>query len=272
MESTPETRTCAPIRPVAPWIGGKRNLARRLVQLIETVPHTLYAEPFVGMAGVFLRRTRIPKAEVINDASGDVATFFRILQRHYPQFMDTLRFQITSRRDFDRLCRVDPATLTDLERAARFLVLQRLAFAGKVVGRTFGVHMAGPARFNLNTLGPQLADLHERLAGVVIENLDFGAFLRRYDRPTTLFYCDPPYVGVEDYYGKGLFTAEDHRRLAAILLALKGSWILSINDHPLIRDLYAGCRIDDAPVRYTAARDAPAKAVTELIIRPPDPL
>ncbi|MEA3015986.1 MAG: adenine methylase, partial [Sphingomonadales bacterium] len=39
----------SPVRPVAAYIGGKRNLARRLVPLIASVPHDLYAEPFVGM-------------------------------------------------------------------------------------------------------------------------------------------------------------------------------------------------------------------------------
>lgn len=269
MESSHDLRCIAPARPVAPWIGGKRNLARRLIEKIEGIPHTTYAEPFVGMAGVFLRRAQVPKAEVINDASGEVVNFFRILQRHYPQFMDTLRFQITSRQDFERLRKVDPATLTDLERAARLLVLQRLSFAGRVVGRTFGVHAASPARFNLNTLGPQLAEVHERLAGVVIENLDFAAFLRRYDRPETLFYCDPPYVGVEGYYGKDLFGPADHQRLAETLLECQGHWILSINDHPSIHALYDGCRIEEVTLRYTASLEAPNQTATELIIQSP---
>jgi DNA adenine methylase len=68
-----------PVRPVAGYIGGKRNLSRRLVAMIDQVDHTLYAEPFVGMGGIFFRRTRRPKAEVINDVSKDVATLFRIL-------------------------------------------------------------------------------------------------------------------------------------------------------------------------------------------------
>lgn len=68
-----------PRRPVAPYVGGKRNLAKRLVERIEATPHECYAEGFVGMAGVFLRRRRRPKAEVINDLNREVATFFRIL-------------------------------------------------------------------------------------------------------------------------------------------------------------------------------------------------
>ncbi len=102
-----------PIRPIAPYIGGKRGLAKALVGVVEKIPHETYAEPFVGMGGVFFRRCRRPKAEVINDINRDIATLFRILQRHYPQFLDTIRFQITSRAEFERLVKTDPDTLTD---------------------------------------------------------------------------------------------------------------------------------------------------------------
>ena len=121
-----------PVRPVAPYIGGKRALAQHLVQLINDTPHDAYAECFVGMGGVFFRRTMRPGVETINDWSADVSTLFRILQRHYQAFLEMIRWQLSTRADWDRLMRVDPSTLTDLERAARFLFLQRMAFGGKV--------------------------------------------------------------------------------------------------------------------------------------------
>jgi DNA adenine methylase len=68
----------------AGYIGGKRNLSRRICAIIEATPHTSYAEPFVGMGGIFLRRARRPRAEAINDISGDVVTLFRCLAEHYP--------------------------------------------------------------------------------------------------------------------------------------------------------------------------------------------
>jgi DNA adenine methylase len=46
---------------------------------------------------------------VINDWSEDVATFFRILQRHYVAFMDMLRWQVTSRAGSSG-CGARPAT------------------------------------------------------------------------------------------------------------------------------------------------------------------
>ncbi len=184
----------APTLPVAGYIGGKRNLSRRLVERIAAIPHQAYAEPFVGMGGVFFRRRSRPSAEFINDWSMDVATFFRILQRHYVAFMDMLRFQLTTRLGFEQLLRTDPTTMTDLERAARFLYLQRTAFGGKVVGRGFGVAPQSPARFDVTKLGPMLEAVHERLAPVTIERLPWADFVRRYDRPGTLFYLDPPYL------------------------------------------------------------------------------
>lgn len=258
--------TVKPIRPVAPYIGGKRNLASRLTAIIDSLECSTYAEPFVGMGGIFLRRKRRPRCEIINDISGDVSTFFRILQRHYVAFMDMLRFQLTTRSEFERLARTDPATLTDLERAARFLYLQRTAFGGKVRGRNFGVSLDRPGRFDVTTLAIDLEALHERLAGVIIERLPYGEFIRRYDRAGTLFYLDPPYFGSEDDYGKEVFSREDFARLADQLAALAGRFILSINDTPEVRAIFAGFAMEEVETTYTVSTRA--QRAGELIITP----
>lgn len=256
----------APVAPIAPWIGGKKNLAKRICAILDQIPCTTYAEAFVGMGGIFLRRTSCPRAEVINDAGRDVANLFRILQRHYPQFLDVLRFQLTTRTEFNRLVDTNPETLTDLERAARFLYLQRTAFGGKVSGRNFGVSIDRPARFNLTTLEPMLEDLHARLSRVVIECLDFGEFMRRYDSDGTLFYLDPPYWGSEGDYGKHLFSRQDFQRLADILTGIKGRFVMSINDVPEIRQIFGWARIEEVQTTYTIGSKG-AKPAAELIIR-----
>ncbi|WP_147434273.1 DNA adenine methylase, partial [Roseinatronobacter ekhonensis] len=181
------------VRPIAPWIGGKRNLAKRICAIIDAdTAHKTYAEPFVGMGGIFLRRTSRPRAEFINDRAREVHNLFRILQEHYVAFLDLLRFQITTQANFERLVAVDPETLTDLQRAARFLYLQKISFGGKITGRTFGLSRERSGRFNLATLEPDLEALHSRLSGVCVTCLDFGDFIRRVDHPDTLFYLDPP--------------------------------------------------------------------------------
>lgn len=261
--------TPRPVKPTATpaaYIGGKRNLAKRICALIEAIPHSTYAECFVGMGGIFLKRASAPASEVINDYAGDVANLFRILQRHYPQFMEMLKFQVTSRREFDRLKACDPATLTDLERAARFLYMQRLSFGGRVGGH-FGIDPSRGARFNIGKLAPVLEDIHERLAGVVIENRRWQDFINLYDRPGTLFYLDPPYYGCETDYGRDLFDRTEFAEMAARLGQIRGRFILSINDRPEIRDVFGAFDLRPVEVTYTVAGGRNAKGARELIIQ-----
>lgn len=257
----------APTAPVAPWLGGKRNLARRICAILDATPCTTYVEPFVGMGGVFLRRSARPRSEVINDRGRDVANLFRILQRHYVAFLDMLRFQLTVRTEFERLAATDPETLTDLERAARFLYLQRTAFGGKVSGRSFGVAADRPGRFNLTTLEPMLEELHSRLSGVVIECLDWSDCLSRYDRPGTLFYLDPPYWGCEADYGKAMFASGDFTRLADALAGLRGHFLMSINDTPEVRAIFAAFNLQQVATTYTVGlRNDAAGTRPELLV------
>lgn len=255
-----------PVLPIAPYIGGKRNLAGRLVRIINQVPHTLYAEPFVGMAGVFLRRTSKPKAEVINDWSADIANLFRVAQRHPEALQREIRYQLTTRVDFDRLGRVDPTTLTDIERAARFLYLQRTAFGGKVTGRNFAMPRDGrPARFDPSRLTAMLDALHDRLGGVAIEQLPWARFIDRYDTSGTLFYIDPPYYGCEDDYGAQLFNRDQFGQMAEQLGQLKGRFILSINDRPEVRAIFDRFKQIPIATTYTLA-SAGAQQARELVI------
>lgn len=254
-----------PTRPVAPWRGGKRVLAKRIGERIESIEHTRYVEPFVGMGGVFFRRSARPKLEVINDINRDVVNLFRILQRHYQQFLDQLRFQTYSRSEFERLKVTAPDTLTDLERAARFLYIQVTSFGG--MGSQFGIDYARP-RWNLTKVVPLLEDVHERLAGVLIECLPYSNCITKYDsRPGTLFYCDPPYWGGTDDYGKNIFSAADFERLRDLLGALQGRFILSINDTPEIRDIFGDFEVEEVRLNYRlSGKVTPAR---ELLISGP---
>lgn len=203
--------------------------------------------------------------EAINDINGEVMNFFRILQRHYPQLMDTLRFQITSRREFDRLSSVDPKTLTDLERAARFLYLQRTAFGGKVEGQSFGVTTTG-ARFNLMKIGSQLEAIYDRMAGVIIEQLQWRKFIERYDRPGMLFYLDPPYWGNERDYGDGVFERADYTEMADVLTGIKGHFILSLNAVEGVYQTFSDFDIEEVTCTYSVAGGGRAKAAKEVLI------
>ena len=264
----PVLESIAPVSPAAGYLGGKRNLARRICSVIEQIDHDGYAEPFVGMGGIFFRRAARPRGEYINDISGDVTTLFRVVRRHYQALVDELEWYQASREEFSRLKSVDPETLTDIERAARFLFLQRLAFGGKVCGRNFGTDSRSPARFNIARLRSTLKALRDRLAPVVIERLPYTEFIRRYDRSGMLFYLDPPYWGCEGDYGADVFGREDFAALAAQLGQIAGKFLLSINDTPAIRECFSRFSMLEVETSYSISTQATGrpKKVGELLI------
>ena len=86
---------------------------------------------------------------------------------------------------------------------------------------------------------------------MVIENKDFEKLIRHYDRPESLFYCDPPYHCTEGYYsniGEDGFTEKDHIRLRDALMSIQGKFLLSYNDDPFVRELYDAPGIQIEPV------------------------
>lgn len=259
-------RAVAPCDPPAAWLGGKRHLAKRICSVLASTPHVAYVEPFIGMGGVFLRRRVRPETEVINDLSGDITTLFRVLQRFPEALLRELRWRPAIRSEFDRLKEMRDCDLLDIERAARLIYLQTLAFGGRVAVQHFGTSATGSHNFDIRRLEPRLRRLHVRLAGVVIENLDWLSCVTRYDRPTTLFYLDPPYWECENDYGEGMFARGDFQRMADKLRSIEGKFLLSINDRPEIREMFAWADMEAVETTYTVGGGDHAGAAAELLI------
>lgn len=158
-----------------------------------------------------------------------------------------------------------PETLTDVQRAARFLFLQRSAFAGKVSSRNFGTATTAAPRLNLLRIEEELSAAHLRLAEVYIEHLPWRECIERYDRPRTLHYCDPPYWQTEGY---GVaFGWEQYEALAEVMRTCSGKVMLSINDHPDIRRLFHGFRTELIPITYSMGnRSGSGAKRTELVV------
>lgn len=257
-----------PTEPIAPYLGGKRLLAKTIVPIIEKIPHNIYAEPFMGMGGVFFRRAKKPKCEAINDINSEIVNMFRMVERFPNYLADMLKFKICSRAEFKRMLATPPLLLTELERAIRYLYIQKNAFGGNTQHQAFGVDVGRSGRLIPEKLIPQIQELHRRLAGVYIECLPYQEFITRYDRPDTLFYLDPPYWGSESFYGKDFFSRADFDELANLLKEIKGKFIMSINDVPEIRRIFRAFYIMEVQTRYTIAtkETGQSKQAKELLI------
>lgn len=254
------------------WVGGKARLADKIIPLIPD--HTCYCEVFAGAAWLLFKKPE-SRSEVVNDINVDLVTLYRVVQNHLDEFVRYFRWAIVAREEFERLHRVDPGTLTDIQRAARFYYLIRNGFSSKVGSTTFGISTTSGPKLNLLRIEEELSAAHLRLARVYIENLPFLDLLDRYDRPHTFFYVDPPYHGSEDDYGKGLFKRSDFAVLADRLARLKGRFILSINDTPETRATFGAFHVRRATTRYSLGSVDKGRQITELMVlnyRPGGPL
>lgn len=78
---------------------------------------------------------------------------------------------------------------------------------------------------------------------------------------------DPPYWNCEKDYGEGLFGKEDFGRLAGLLGALKGKFILSLNDTPEVRETFREFQIEGVKTRYSiSGRSKGKQEAAELLI------
>ena len=216
------------------------------------------------MGGVFFRRRRAAPVEILNDLSGDVVNLFRIVRHHPAALLTEQRLQIHARSELRRLVALDPAALTDVQRAARFLGILRMGYAGRPESRSFsGSPHSGRAQARAR-LRAAIRAAHRRLERVAIEQLPFDQFIARYDSDATLFYLDPPYWGSEDDYGRGMFARADFARLANQLGGIKGRFVLSLNDRPELRNIFGAFAIQDIATTYMAAGHG--TAARELIV------
>lgn len=250
-------------KPVVPWIGGKSRLAKHILPLFPQ--HTTYVEPFCGAAALFWLKTPAD-VSVLNDVDGELVNMYRVIKHHLDEFIREFRWSLTSRQIYEWMKLTSPETLTDIQRAARFFYLQKLAFGGKPVGRTFGTSTTRPPRLNILRIEEDLSEAHIRLANVYVEHLDWKACVEKYDRAETLFYCDPPYWKVQGY---GVpFPIEEYEAMATVAASIKGRMVISINDHVDMRRVFKGMRTVEVATNYTCSNMASVKATPrrELVL------
>ncbi len=226
------------------WHGGKYYLASRIVALM--VPHLHYVEPFFGGGAVLLSRDAedstlwLPPnkgvSEVVNDVNGRLINFWRALQ-------DATQFDHFRRRvEAIPMARVEwqaahrhvygQDTVGD---AVAFFVDCRQSRSGLMNGFTSVTRNRTRRQMNGNvsewlSAVDGLAEVHNRLRRVLIENLHALELIRREDGPGTLFYCDPPYLHETrtspDAYAFEMSESE-HVQLLTTLRECKGKVMIS---------------------------------------------
>lgn len=201
--------------------------------------------------------------EVINDIDGDLIRFYRCVRFHPDTLLTELEFVLNSRREFMD-AREQPG-LTDIQRAARWYFRNRTCFGGADM-RSFGTSAlsAGDGR---SARLEAVRTLAVRLDKTLVEELDWAECVRRYDRPSTFFFCDPPYTECGDC-GYKAWTEADVLRLKETLATIRGKWMVTLNDSPAVRQIFDGCEVVGVERAMGISHKATKRRYRELIIRP----
>ena len=234
-----------------PYIGGKNRLAKNIISMLPE--HTTYVEAFAGGAQVLFHKPP-SHVEVLNDLDFDIVNFFRVCQLHHEELIRYFRFA---------LVKSNPDTLTDIQRAGRFFYLQKNSFGGLVLSHKFHYGVTHPTNYNPERIPEIIEQAHRRLARVQIESLPYQTVLDKYDRPSTVFYLDPPYWQRRLY--RHNFSEQDFIELEQRLRGIKGKFVLSLDDHPEVRKLFKSWTLTPVHIAYTAQRTV-GKRYHELLI------
>src|SRR5256885_1916354 len=116
------TTTC---QPFLKWPGGKRWLASTIADIIGETGG-VYFEPFLGAGAVFFRLR--PAKAVLSDRNRDLIEVYRQIKLNLDAVLEAMKGLRPSKARFDRLRASVPRS--PLERAVRFLYLNRTAFNG----------------------------------------------------------------------------------------------------------------------------------------------
>jgi DNA adenine methylase len=182
------------------YFGSKNKIALQLCG--ELPPHNCWVEAFCGSAALTLRKTPA-LIEVINDIDNEVVNFFEQLRDNSNALIKAVELTPYAEQELIS-SRMASKEIDKLERARRFLVQSMMAING-----VFGEAKSGfsysdsysrsgiEARVNRwNNLPDRLKLVVQRLKAVRIERKDAIKLIERYiNRPATLLYLDPPYLG-----------------------------------------------------------------------------
>lgn len=265
---------------IIPYPGGKSKIASHLISLVPQ--HSCWVEVFCGAAWVtFAKDPSTSDLEVINDADQGLINFWRTIREKPSEFLAQSEFAVRSRVQFDtyKPNKGRPrGPMPDVEAAWEYWYLIQSSYTGSI-GYPRWKYSPGGGKpttrrvheDNVVAMYPHILEVYHRLRRVDIECLDFRDCINRYDRPGTLFFCDPPYWdrtgGPNDYAVR--FTEQDHLDLAEILAGIQGKFLMTYDDSATVRDAYDWAYIKPIKFRYSVPYGGSAGESTmgeELIV------
>lgn len=258
--------------------GGKASMAGLIAETrrLNGLGGLPLAEAFAGGAGAALQLLYREETSAIhiNDADPSVFAFWWAATQRHSELALMLRKKRVSMAEWRRQREIyrNPAS-SQLKRAFATFYLNRTNRSGIIAtGGPIGGHKQQGewklgARFNKRELATRLARVAEYAPRIRVSGLDGIRFIQSPAMRSAMLFIDPPYyVKGSSLYLNGL-THEYHESLATLLRSREStSWLLTYDDCPEIRRLYAGwAQVRPFKLRYTASE---RRRGAELLIAP----
>lgn len=246
------TLTKTPLR----YPGGK---SRAIDKMKFLLPKNFeeYREPFVGGGSFFIYlKQKYPKLKIwINDLNPELFYFWKYAQIDSEKLAQEIFKVKKETKDgqklFTELLKADVQNITELERATRFFVLNRITFSGVVESGGYS-QGAYDGRFTDSSI-ERVSGLGKLLENVKITNIDYREILKDGDENIFTF-LDPPYFKAtkSKLYGKNgiLHTEFNHQEFACAVKDCKHSWLITYDDSPEIRKNFNFANIYEWELQY----------------------
>lgn len=225
--------------------GGK---SRALPLICERMPKSFksYREPFVGGGSVFLMVAQTyPDTEIwINDLNQELYHFWQQAKKDSIYLANRVQLVKDSTLDgrtlFGNLRSHNTPTLSSLERAVRFFILNRISFSGTTESGGYS-ELAFKERFTDSSI-QRLSALGKLLQNVKVTNQDYSALLDN-DGENVFIFLDPPYLlgaGSKLYGTRGDLHAEfNHLEFAKRVELCQHRWLVTYNNSPIVQKYFS---------------------------------
>jgi DNA adenine methylase Dam len=232
------------IKPFLKWAGGKTQLIPELSKYIPT-SYNKYIEPFIGGGAFFFYLN--PEKAIISDSNEELITTYIAVRDNVEEIIAILDGYKNEETFFYKIRSLNPNKLSDTERAARLIYLNKTCFNGLYRVNKKGEFNVPYGKRNGEFLNQeQLRDSSEFLQNAEIFHSDYLATLKKYAKEGDFIFLDPPYYPVGKYsdfkrYTKEFFYHDDHVMLKEEfdrLVRIGCHVLLTNSDHPVVLKLY----------------------------------